>query len=298
MQAKKTTIERGADVYEIVQLAEDRREGGGDWTVIGNEDQHSFVVWRFTHNRLDDLMRIDEQGREIDYYSNVPGGMVHHAIGGNGDDEFWGCEHANRFLGGGGDDQFLGSRGSDTLLGQAGDDTLFGGSDNDWLDGGTGDDELHGDWGSDLLIGGAGNDELWGGKGFNTDNKQPGGETNTFLWRAWASNNDLGGLDMVGDFGQGDKLVFDGLFAPGTAMEQMLGHLSLTRMSHTIGERYDNARFHNGDYFLLQIEDAAGQQVQAVELHARHLLDSGVSSGDAILRSMIEDGSLSFAYNG
>jgi Ca2+-binding RTX toxin-like protein len=106
------------------------------------------------------------------------------AIGGEGDDRFFGGRSAfNAFygeggddrgtggpardvlVGGAGDDRLNGARGRDSLLGNAGADRLIGGVAADVLTGHAGDDLLAGSAGDDVMGGGAGRDRMRGGPG-------------------------------------------------------------------------------------------------------------------------------------
>lgn len=77
---------------------------------------------------------------------------------GDGDDEIYGNEVANRLIGNGGADLIEGRQGDDILKGYDGNDTLAGGEGNDKVSGGQGDDRIVTDAGKDLVTGGAGAD--------------------------------------------------------------------------------------------------------------------------------------------
>jgi Ca2+-binding RTX toxin-like protein len=88
------------------------------------------------------------------------------AIGGEGDDRFFGGPGAfNAFYGEGGDDRAAGGPARDVLAGGGGNDKLIGSAGDDVIGGGAGRDRLRGGPGRDRLVGGPGKDDLRGGAG-------------------------------------------------------------------------------------------------------------------------------------
>jgi Ca2+-binding RTX toxin-like protein len=88
-------------------------------------------------------------------------------IGGDGSDNLFGQDGADKLDGGAGKDSLIGASGNDQLFGGAGIDALFGGADNDVLDGGSDVDSLFGGVGNDVLIGGGGADGHFGDDGID-----------------------------------------------------------------------------------------------------------------------------------
>lgn len=163
---------------------------GGDGTdTISYSDRIADVVVNINPNAF------SGDGSEIDIIHTD----IENAIGGAGDDKFYGSSAKNTFVGGAGSDTFNGGAQSDTVsyadraedlnvtvdgaaddggageadnvktdvesvVGGSGDDLLTGHSTNpDTLSGAGGDDVLNGLGGGDMLVGGLGTDELHGG---------------------------------------------------------------------------------------------------------------------------------------
>jgi VCBS repeat-containing protein len=121
-------------------------------------------------------------------YANGPTAGEDTIYAGNGDDVMYALAGADTVWGGSGKDQVFAGSGIDTLYGENGDDLLDGGLGGDLLDGGRG---------NDVLIGGAGNDTLAGGEG-----------QDRFVFAA--GQGAAGDVDIVADFGAGDRVVLQG----------------------------------------------------------------------------------------
>nr|WP_281501785.1 calcium-binding protein [Aliiroseovarius sp. F20344] len=133
--------------------------------------------------------------------------------GASGNDVLLGGNGADQLTGGRGNDRIWGNSGRDTLAGSAGRDTLRGGNGNDMLDGGTGRDTLIGGKGRDTFVFNSGVDrirdfhhrhdkllfenDLWGG-----------GRKSVKMILKFAK---IQGNKAVFDFGDGDKLIIDGI---------------------------------------------------------------------------------------
>ncbi len=133
-------------------------------------------------------------------------------VGTAGNDDIRGSAGADRLQGHKGDDVIRAGAGNDTVIGDQGDDLIFGEAGNDTLHGGAGNDMIFGGAGDDFLNGGGGIDLLCGGAGADRyvvrarDKADP------------VSHADMGGqapaqwVEIYGlNFGEGDKLVFEGL---------------------------------------------------------------------------------------
>jgi Ca2+-binding RTX toxin-like protein len=90
---------------------------------------------------------------------------VENAIGGAGNDFFFGDALANIFLGDAGADVLLGQGGDDWLVGGRGHDYLYGGDGNDIMIGGNSDTDFLEETGNNVFFGEGGNDSMWGGAG-------------------------------------------------------------------------------------------------------------------------------------
>ena len=64
-----------------------------------------------------------------------------------------------------GNNRYFGGDHAERIFGKGGNDFIDGGGGNDVIKGGGGNDSLHGNIGSDYLIGGVSNDYLYGGRG-------------------------------------------------------------------------------------------------------------------------------------
>lgn len=179
---------------------------------------------------------------------------VESVVGGNGHDEIYGSEAANRLNGGQGDDLLVGLEDVDVLVGADGDDTLdgsegadrvfggngadlmfgdldddrlYGGSDMDEIYGGFGNDHLRGGDGSDLLVGDEGDDRLYGGRGDDwlststgRDLLVGGNGADVFIGATYFLDPGLEGQATALDFARGkDKLLLDD-FLLGSGAEQ------------------------------------------------------------------------------
>jgi Ca2+-binding RTX toxin-like protein len=114
-----------------------------------------------------------------------PGSPLELIVGTNGPDLIRGDAAAQRIEARGGFDRVFAGGGDDVLLGQGGTDLLLGGRGRDLLFGGAGTDALSGGLGDDVLTGGRGAD--------------------FFVLLL----GDVGGTDMVTDFGGGDRIALD-----------------------------------------------------------------------------------------
>jgi len=167
--------------------------------------------------------------------------------GDNGHDVILGEGGADWLNGNAGDDSIDGGAGDDMLIGSGGVDSIFGGAGKDTLDGGNDDDELHGGDDNDLLLGAKGNDMMYGDAGDDTfkggmgnDTMDGGAGADVFLVEADAGDDrivnfednvdriDVSGIgiydhtqlnktddgtDTTIDFGNGTKMVIEGMLA-------------------------------------------------------------------------------------
>lgn len=160
-----------------------------------------------------------------------------------------GTDYGDRFIGNAADNKLVGRKGADTLAGADGHDRLYGGNGRDHLTGGRGNDKLYGNYGTDNLSGGNGQDTLYGGRGNDVINGGGGQDVmyggkgrDTFLYNdsadrirdfnhrqdkvlfdsaLWGGGHksvkkilkyaQIKGNKAVFDFGDGDKLVIDGI---------------------------------------------------------------------------------------
>ncbi len=134
-----------------------------------------------------------------------------------------GTSYDDRLIGDGADNSFEGRKGADVLAGAGGRDSLRGGGGADQVNGGAGNDKLWGNNGSDNLSGSAGRDVLRGGKGHDVldggagrDVMYGGAGQDTFMF------ND--GKDRIRDFdSQQDKIMFDSsLWGGGSKSEKKI----------------------------------------------------------------------------
>ncbi|HEX7945219.1 MAG TPA: calcium-binding protein, partial [Phenylobacterium sp.] len=163
--------------------------GAGNDTLDGGNDSDTVSYQSASGGLFIDLMASGPQAVG-DTQGNDAFVAIENLIGGTGGDTFSGSGADNILDAGEGHDSLNGSYGNDTLLGRVGNDTLAGAD---------GLDSLSGAEGNDVITGGAGRDELAGGQG-----------ADTFIFAAGDSGNVLGSMDVIDDWGAGDRLSFTG----------------------------------------------------------------------------------------
>jgi Ca2+-binding RTX toxin-like protein len=225
--------------------------GGGVLTVIGDDQDNTFVVSRDTTGTLlvnggavpitggvptianttliqmfglkgNDVLTVDD--------SNGPMPPAN-LFGGEGDDILTGSASDDMLDGGPGNDTLDGRSGNDRLLGGPGNDILIGGRGNDFIDGGDGDDLIiwnPGD-GSDIVEGGTGNDTLVfnGANIAETIDLSANGSRLRFFRNVAAITMDCDGIEKVSfkALGGADQITVNDLTA--TAVNQVVLDLSV-----------------------------------------------------------------------
>jgi Ca2+-binding RTX toxin-like protein len=174
--------------------------GGGDDTLVGNDDANYFVG---------------------DVTPYCAGSGADDFSTGGGDDYIYGCGGADTIDAGADDDIASGGTGTNTIDGGSGLDWLYGSYDADLLIGGAGDDILEGNGGNDILRGGVDDDLLLGGDGddflcsgsttFFGDDIMHGGNDDDVFWAPSSNANptgtDSGGSDLCGHSSHGSFLT-------------------------------------------------------------------------------------------
>ncbi|TWF57068.1 M10 family metallopeptidase [Neorhizobium alkalisoli] len=161
--------------------------------------------------------------------SIAKGVTIENAIGGSGADEITGNAVANKLEGRGG---------NDTLIGNGGNDKLYGGGGNDLLYGGTGKDTLSGGAGRDYFV--------FGGSALSKL-----------------------GLDLILDFGKGDKItlldttftVFDSDKKTGVSKADFSSGTSVKSMG-----KGDHLFYDTKDHWVYYDRDGAGTGAAAIKL--------------------------------
>jgi len=154
------------------------------------------------------------------------------------------------------------------LVGSKFGDTLTGNSLANLLVGGGGNDTMSGGDGNDTLFGGAGRDELTGGAG-----------SDTFVYRSpldsWST---LSMLDLITDFGAGDRIDLSAIDADSTTGGNQAFHLDgSTGGPGDIGVVFDAANNRTAIHLYV---DNSGGAAGTIMLSGNH---TGLTEGDFVL---------------
>ena len=175
------------------------------------------------------------------------------------------------------DDVLNGTAGNDTIDGLGGNDVISGLSGDDRLVGGTGHDQIDGGAGADVIEGGEGWDLVSGGSGFDT-----------FIVRRLDS-----GVDRIGDYTAGERIVFDNNGVATTAAEYTLtidgGDTVLRYGEHPLGADVEVrlAGVHTGNVVVQQQWiDGRWQEVVFI---APGTLGTGTAGPDVLYGSVDAD---------